>query len=123
MAFIDISANALTYAEASEIYSEIIRNLDDRDRDHQEFYEDLVKKCIRYAGIRAEWRQKTVQEKLDTDSSRTSAHDAVIRGLTIIGRLQGEKAEGWMNKLCMDDRKRIGDLACYVALWSGLEAR
>ena len=123
MAFIDISADALTYAEASEIYSEIIQNLDDRDPDHQEFYDDLVKKCIRYAGFRSEWRLKTVQEKLDTDSSRTSAHDAVIRGLTIISRLQGEKAEGWMTKLRMDERKRIGDLACYIAMWSGLEAR
>lgn len=123
MAIIEISPEALTYAEASEIYSEIVRNLDDRDSDHMEFYDDFVKKCIRYAGIRAEWRLKSVQEKMDTDSNRTSAHDAVIRGLTIIGRLQGDKAAGWVSKVGLDDRKRIGDLACYVALWSGLEAR
>lgn len=123
MAFIDIPATALSYSEAAEIYSEIVRDLDDRDPDHIEFYDDFVKKCIRYAGFRSEWRLKTTQEKLDIDSSRTSAHDAVIRGLTIISRLQGDKAAGWMSMLQLDDRKRIGDLACYVALWSGLEAR
>lgn len=112
----------LTYEEATEIFAEIQSHTDKRDPDIAEIYDDLYERAVKYANIRASWNMLTREEKMDTDSRRTSAHDVFISSIDIVARLQGEDGAKWRKKLG-DDRKRIGDFACFVALFLGIEAR
>ena len=105
----------LSYAEAKEIYGTINAHLDRTDA-------DMVARAIRYAHIRAGWAALTREQKRDQDASRTSAHDAFIASLNIVARTQGDTGTGWRGRLS-DDRKRIGDFACYIALFEAIEAR
>ena len=112
----------LTYNEAREIFDVINDNLDRTDENIVELYQDMISRAVRYANIRAGWNILTREQKLEQDASRTSAHDAFIMSVNIIARTQGDTGAAWRQRLS-DERKRIGDFACYIALFEGIEAR
>lgn len=112
----------LTYEEAKEIYATIKKNLDPTDADIYSLYTDMIAYAVKYAHIRAGWNALTRTQKSDQDSSRTSAHDAFIVSVNIVARSQGDIGAAWRQRLS-DDRKRVGDFACYIALFEGIEAR
>lgn len=112
----------LTYLEAKEIYEIMRDNLDKSDEDIYELFKDMINRAVRYANIRAGWNLLSRKEKGEKDPSRTSAHDAFIVSLNIIARTQGDIGKEWREKLT-DNRKRIGDFACFIALFEGIEAR
>lgn len=114
--------NTLTLTEALEIYNEMERLLDRTDEDIVSLYNSLIEKSIRYAHTRAEWTTLTRQERISRDESRSILHDSFISSVNIIARTQGESGSAW-RKLLTDDRKRIGDFACYIALFKALDAR
>lgn len=114
--------NTLTYEEASEIYNEMERLVDRTDEDILYLYDSLIEKAIRYAHTRSEWTTLTRQERLDKDESRSILHDSFISSINIISRTQGESGSAWRKRLT-EDRKRIGDFACYISLFKALEAR
>lgn len=115
-------AEILTYDEAQEIYNVINANLDRTDEDIVGLYKDMISRAVRYAHIRAGWNALSREQKLEQDDSRTSAHDAFIMSVNIISRTQGNIGSQWRERLS-DDRKRVGDFACYIALFEGIEAR
>lgn len=114
--------NILSYDEAMEIYHCIQDNLDKTDEDFVGLYQDMVKKAVRYAHIRAEWLMLSREQKREQDSTRTIAHDAFIASVNIISRIEGDVGKVWRTRLS-DDRKRVGDFACYIALFESLQAR
>ena len=115
-------SEVLTYQEAESVYAAIREALDRNDPDVVSLYEDMIMYAARYSNIRVGWNAMTREQRIETDSRRTAAHDAFIASVNIIARIQGEAGAKW--KECLtDDRKRIGDFACYVALFQGLEAR
>ncbi len=115
-------SEVLTYQEAEEVYAAINEALDRDDPDAVSLYDDMLMYAARYSNIRVGWNAMTREQKVEMDSRRTAAHDAFIVSLNIVARMQGEAGAKW--KECFaDDRKRIGDFACYIALFCGLEAR
>lgn len=112
----------LTYEEAVQIWENFQAHTDTSDPDIAGLYQDFYKRAVRYAQIRAGWLQLTREEKQEADSGRTNAHNAFINSVHILARLQGEAGTRWLNQLG-DSRKRIGDFACYTALFLGLMAR
>lgn len=114
--------NILQYQEALEIYTAMTENLNCNDADIVDLYKRLIEKAVRYAHIRAEWNTLTREEKLERDSSRTIAHDSFISSINIIARSEGKIGLQWRERLG-NDRKRIGDFACYISLFRSLEAR
>jgi len=58
------------------------------------------------------------------DAARTRAHDLFIEACDMMGRcMQNEKEDfSWRGELG-NDRKEIGDFACYIHLILGLVAR
>lgn len=114
--------NILKYEEAFEIYNEMRRLVDHNDEDIIYLYNSLIEKAIRYAHIRAKWSSLTRQEKMDRDESRSLLHNSFISSIDIIARLQGDAGSVWRKRLT-DDRKRIGDFACYITLFKALSAR
>lgn len=114
--------NTLQYTEALEIYTEMERLVDKTDTDIIYLYDSMIEKAIRYTNTRAEWNTLTREERRDRDSSRSILHDAFISSINIIARTQGEDGSVWRKRLT-DERKRIGDFACYIALFKSLDAR
>ncbi len=112
----------LQYQEALEIYTAMTENLNRHDTDILDLYNRLLEKAVRYAHIRAEWNFLNREEKLEKDESRTMAHDSFISSIDIISRTEGKIGSQWREKLG-NDRKRIGDFACYISLFRSLEAR
>lgn len=115
-------AEVLTYTEAKEIYDTINANLDRTDEDIVGLYNDMIARAVRYANFRSGWNYLSREQKTEQDPSRTMAHDAFIMSTNIVARTQGNIGAEWRERLS-DDRKRIGDFACYIALFQGIEAR
>ena len=80
--------------------------------------------AVRYAGIRAKWCLESADGRRGMDTERTRAHDAFIDSCNILSRNQAKNGEDntWRAKLG-DDRKVIGDFACYVHCILGIGAR
>ena len=85
---------------------------------------DLILKAIAYAQIRAQWQLYTYEQRRELDQTRTLAHNAFIDACNIMSRNMGKHGEdnSW-RALLGDDRKTIGDFACYVHCFVGMEAR
>ena len=108
----------LEYSLAAEIYEQI-----NRSKLH-DLKNDLVMAAVRYAGIRVHSLPLFASETSCSDADRTRAHDVFIDTCNILARNMekiGENA-GWRETLG-DDRKTVGDLACYIYCFLGLAAR
>ena len=97
-----------------------------------DLYHDLLSqsRSIEYASVRAEWQMMELDEKGAIDGRRSEIHDAVIREFDILTRNLGKRGHdtSWRDELGdlaknPDYRKRIGDMACYLVLFEGLNAR
>ncbi len=95
-----------------------------RDGDALELYKNLIDAAVKYSLFRANWHFWDKEKKMTEDSRRTKCHDIVIDCFNILARYlknQG-KAAAWLDILG-DDRKRIGDFACYLIFAESLNAR
>ncbi|WP_145473212.1 hypothetical protein [Staphylococcus hominis] len=106
----------LTFIESNEIYIEIISILNHHDTEEMEYWNDFINSCVEYAEIRSTWLFLSREEKLEKDELRTAIHNTVIRNLSILKRMVENRNENieWYNRF-YDDRKRIGDFACYIS--------
>lgn len=119
----------LSFEDMNRIYEELIKDLE-QDEDTKEFWEDFKQKAIQYANIRSNWCLLTREQKLDTDSSRTSTHNSLIIRLNILARhlkSLGKECK-WRDELGYEEddkynRKKIGDFACFIAFISAINAR
>lgn len=84
----------------------------------------FYKLSVRYAQVRAGWNFKSIEEMAADNSERTILHNTLIDSVNILARNMekiGEDAS-WRASLG-NDRKVIGDFACYVAAWLGIRQR
>jgi len=86
--------------------------------------DDLIRAAIRYARIRTDWKTMTLEEKKQKDSERTFAHNAFIDACNILSRNMAKAEEdiSW-RRMMSDNRKEIGDFACFLHCILGIEAR
>ena len=114
----------LTFIESNEIYIEIISVLNRHDTEEMEYWNDFITSSIEYLEIRSTWLFLSREEKLKKDPLRTGIHNTVIRNLTVLKRIVEHKHEHteWYY-LLNDDRKRIGDFACYVSYIHSLSSK
>ena len=119
--------DALSVDQAVKIYQAIGESLDPNDEDSMEIWGEYLAAAVKYSGIRAGWNQLSREEKADTDDNRTACHNKVIFHLNILSRYLASKVKdtSWREELGdeKENRKKIGDFACYVALMEGLDAR
>lgn len=89
-----------------------------------ELKRELYRRAVNYATIRAEWYFLTPAERLESDPKRTAAHNAFIDACNILSRAsyRDKKDNSWRAKLG-DDRKVIGDFACYLVYEIGVRMR
>lgn len=84
----------------------------------------FLKSAVRYAQIRVDWYFADQEERIELDKERTRAHEALISNCNALARnmkVSGED-DSWRKRLG-DDRKRIGDFACYIHAIIGIDAR
>lgn len=112
----------LSFEEAMEIYEKIIKEAPDEDEGFENAWGYAIRKMTAYADLRAHWK---IISKQDRDNEqRTAMHDRVIRSLDQLAEYMEFKQLdiSWREQLG-DQRKRIGDFACYVSMIYGLFAR
>ena len=84
----------------------------------------LYRKALDYAHIRATWAFLSDGERLEKDRGRTLAHNAFIDACNILSRNMAKAGEdnAWRT-LLTDERKTIGDFACWLHALVGIEMR
>ena len=108
----------LEYEVAAEIYEQIKRSK------LHDLKDDLIMAAIRYAELRVRSQQPAAAADPQIDADRTRAHNVFIDACNILARNMAKAGEDatWREALG-DDRKTIGDLACYIYCFLGLAAR
>lgn len=84
----------------------------------------FLKSAIRYAQIRVEWYFTNPEERIELDKERSRAHEALISNCDALARNMKSEGEddSWRTKLG-DERKKIGDFACFVHAIIGISSR
>jgi len=85
---------------------------------------DMFKLAVNYSYIRAGWHFLSAEEKSASSPARTQTHNAFIDACNILSRagLKAGASSEWRRTLGQD-RKEIGDFACYLTCFLGLLAR
>lgn len=122
--YLNKANDIITLEKANEILLCMQAGIDSSDEDALELYNDFLEGALAYAAVRAGWLQLSREEKMEQDMGRTLKHDSVINRANILARYleKSGKDVSWRAELG-ESRKTIGDFACYVALFYGLEAR
>jgi hypothetical protein len=87
------------------------------------FKNELLTMAVRYARLRTDWQLADLQSRREIDRHRTAVHDALIDACNILSRNMTESGEDSSWRASLNDRKEIGDFACYVHCFLGLAAR
>ena len=79
--------------------------------------------AVRYARVRTDWHLASPDERREMDRHRSQAHDALIDACNILSRHMAEAGEDNSWRAALEERKDIGDFACYIHCFLGLGAR
>lgn len=120
---------SLSLEDMVQLHNEMLLEIGS-DSDALELYDELVETATRYAAFRAKWPLLSKEEKMDTDSSRSSCHNSLIVKFNQLARylkMQGKMAE-WRDVLGYEEddkyyRKRIGDFGCYIVFINSINSR
>ena len=119
------AGNTITIEEALEIYTEMAECISKcQHEDKMDFWNDCLKRAAEYSRIRNAWETMSREEKMGADQGRTLTHDGLITSINVLSRIaQGEGIDcSWREKLG-EQRKRIGDFACFIAYITGISNR
>ena len=84
----------------------------------------LFNTALQYSNMRVKWLFMTSTERLEVDRQRTAAHNAFIDAVNILSRSMGQAGQdnSWRQVLG-ENRKDIGDFACFLVAHLGILAR
>ena len=114
--------NLLTVEVACQIYESIFSLKEDIEL--AKLLEELINLAVDYANIRSRWLTMSAQQTVQMNEIRSQYHDFFIASINNLSRymyLHGYE-NTWAN-LLGDDRKRIGDFACYITYIQAINAR
>lgn len=108
----------MDYREAEDLFRRL------GETSQAELWSELLRYARDYAQVRAEWFSMDHEERRLRDASRTAAHNAFIDSCNILSRAMAKAGESnaWRADLG-DDRKTLGDFACFLHCIMGLESR
>jgi len=111
----------MKFETAIKIYTDLEEITTQKSREIRDM---LYKSAVKYAHIRANWRFLEPDDRAESDKVRRISHNALIDACNILSRNIIKEGEGaaWRG-LLGNDRKKIGDFACYLACIIGLESR
>lgn len=95
----------------------------------QELLDDLIHAAVEYARIRTDWALappdlQDVEGREARGAHRTAVHNSFIVACNVLGR-QMEQAglDATWREVMGEDRREIGDFACYLHAILGIQAR
>lgn len=115
---------ALSFEEANRIYNMIVECAPENDREFDARFQALVERAEKYAAYRAGWLGMSRQEKMEIDEERSRNHDLFIKAKNQLSTYMYEQKLGndW-DDLLGEERKRIGDFACFLVYVRSVLAR
>jgi len=117
----------LPFEESLQIYDQLMTTLNFNDADTKMLWNKMIESAMNYAAIRSNWLLLNTGGRSEKDKSRTSNHNSFITWLNALGRHQEKsgKSAAWRKQFGdeKENRKRIGDFACFVAYIYGINAR
>ena len=119
------AGHVLKIEDALSIYTRMAESIAKCEHEaKKELWDDFVQRCFKYTLVRCKWEFMDYQERIDADPSRTRMHDTVIDSIEILARLANKEGMdiSWREDLG-DERKRIGDFACFVTYITGMSNR
>ena len=119
------AGHILTIEDAMQIYSKMCTSISRCNmEDKMDFWNDCLKMASEYTKIRNEWELMNREEKMDADRVRSLTHDSFITSLSVLSRIAAKEEidNSWREELG-DDRKRIGDFACFISYITGISNR
>lgn len=119
------AGHILTMEDALRIYEKMAESVSKcQSDDKMDFWNDCLKRASDYTKIRNDWERMSREEKMDTDSLRTATHDGFITSLNILSRIAAQEGvdHSWREELG-EERKRIGDFACFITYITGISNR
>ena len=119
------AGNILKMEDALSIYTDMIHSFNEcKLEDKMEYWNDFLKKALGYTTIRCQWETMTREQRIEADKGRTMKHDAMITALNILSRIAENEGidNSWRERLG-EERKRIGDFACFVVYMTGISNR
>ena len=119
------SGNILKVEDAMKIYSGMAESIEKCElEDKMDFWNDCLKKACDYTRIRNDWERMSREDKMAADQGRSLTHDGFITSLNILSRIAANEGidNSWREQLG-DDRKRIGDFACFITYITGISNR
>jgi hypothetical protein len=86
--------------------------------------DSLFKAAIRYSEIRVQWQFLNNDERSEINQERTAAHNRFIDCCNSLSKQQSLNNEdnSWRNNIGKD-RKLVGDFACYLHCFIGIQNR
>jgi hypothetical protein len=105
-------------------YDEAVKVFEAMKAGDEQFRLQVLHTAIRYTNTRVEWLFMTPAERLEVDRQRTVIHNAFIDAVNILSRSMGQAGQDnqW-RRLLSEDRKVIGDFACFLVAHMGILAR
>ena len=115
--------DALTFEECQKIHQTILNNIGN-DEEILKVWSEFLQASISYAHIRSQWLLWEREERQQKDEGRTAKHERVIYCLKLPSRYLGQEGVdvSWFDSI-EDNRKQIGDFACYIAYIYSINAR
>lgn len=115
---------ALGFEEANRIYGMLVASAPEHDREFDKKFQVLVERAEKYAAYRAVWLGKDLRERMEIDEERSRAHDLFIKAKDALSTYMYEQKLGNDWDDCLgEERKRIGDFACYLVYLRSILAR
>ncbi len=111
--------DALALEDFVRIHGKLMEQVTDEDR--LEAYLDVLLAAQEYVVYRQRWNLMGVFERALIDDERTEKHDEVIRRMEILEALTPDRR--WAEELDLENRKRVGDMACWLMFVAGINAR
>ncbi len=119
------AGHILTIEDAMRIYGKMAESISKcKLEDKMDCWNDCLKRAADYTKIRNDWERMSREEKMDADEGRTMTHDRFITSLNILSRIAAMEDidNSWRDELG-EERKRIGDFACFIAYMTGISNR
>jgi hypothetical protein len=110
-------------------WTSLLKAVSNVPQSEQFLFNELIGAAVRYGQLRANWRLADGDERRRVEDERTRAHDLFIDACNALSRACARAGEStdwraaWGEARTGEERRRIGDFACFIAYQLMLEAR
>ena len=109
----------LALQDFTKIHDLMLEQLND-ERIQLQYY-DVLRSAGEYVVYRQKWNLLNAFQKAMIDDERTEKHDAFIYEMGLLSDMSNDGT--WAEMLDLENRKRVGDFACWLMFVEGINAR